>query len=604
MKKQRYVWIALLVALCFAGHQACAQEAGERVVTLDRGQILATLSGVPQAVRPLALPLHWDSLYSRQSGRAHIEIRFPRPTGSESSINLYALFILRLGNGYTISLNGVLLASLGDLSAHYQARSSKQPLRITFPATLLKQDNLLTIELRGDYARGAGLSKILFGPAEEVEKHYRRHYIHRVVIAMAGAVVSALVSAFCLLLWLQHRDRLYAWASIGQALWAIAILDTVWLILPISWLAWALLALVLRAIWIWSLYAVVERIFGPPPGIERRAMLLGTLSGPVALLAAGALQSRVPFQLWLFIMSVLFVGMLVRLAAGFIRHRTSEQLLLWFAVFVMMVVGVHDGMAERSPGAGYAYAEWAKYAGTLLAISIMWIVSNRFHKAQREASDLQATLAARVEAKEHELHDTYARLSQVERSRAVTAERERILRDMHDGVGTSLATAMRQLEGGAASSEVAASLRESLDHLKLSIDAMTLPTGDVNALLAGLRYRLQPRFEGAGLALEWDVDLLPIWPGGTDQAMRHLQFLLLEGISNALQHSRAVKLTLCARHTANFVEILLRDNGRGIGEQRGRGMQSMRDRADAIGATLEIETLTPGTCIRVTLPIA
>ena len=52
---------------------------------------------------------------------------------------------------------------------------------------------------------------------------------------------------------------------------------------------------------------------------------------------------------------------------------------------------------------------------------------------------------------------------------------------------------------------MAATLRESLDHLKLSIDAMNLPGGDVNALLASLRYRLQRRIAqaiGAQLIVE------------------------------------------------------------------------------------------------------
>jgi signal transduction histidine kinase len=266
---------------------------------------------------------------------------------------------------------------------------------------------------------------------------------------------------------------------------------------------------------------------------------------------------------------------------------------------------VHDGLAERWLDSNYADTEWAKYAGSLLAINILWIVSRRFRRAHLEAADLQATLAERVKIRESELADTYARVSVLEQSRAVTAERERILRDMHDGVGASLATAMRQLEAGSASiSDVTATLRESLDHLKLSIDAMNLPAGDVNALLAGLRYRLQPRIESAGMAFEWNVDLLPSWPAGADQAMRQLQFLLLEAISNALQHSGAGALALTARCHGQYLEIELRDNGKGLRGGRGRGMQSMQDRAQAIGAKLEITNATPGTRVKVVLQLS
>src|SRR5262249_40132421 len=159
-------------------------------------------------------------------------------------------------------------------------------------------------------------------------------------------------------------------------------------------------------------------------------------------------------------------------------------------------------------------------------------------------------------------------------ARAVIAERERILRDMHDGVGANLATAMRQLESGVASpGEVAHTLRESLDQLKLSIDAMTLPAGDVNALLASLRYRLQPRIESAGLRVDWDVDELPRWEAGDDHAMRHLRFLLLEAISNTLQHAGASTLRLAAHVVDDAIQIQVEDDGCGPNGAPGRGQK-------------------------------
>jgi signal transduction histidine kinase len=235
----------------------------------------------------------------------------------------------------------------------------------------------------------------------------------------------------------------------------------------------------------------------------------------------------------------------------------------------------------------------------------MWVVSNRFRLARAEAPQLQESLAQRVQQKELELRESFERLSQLERAaRAVTAERERILRDMHDGVGANLATAMRQLEsgGGAGGEKFAAlTLRESLDHLKLSIDAMNLPSGDVNALLASLRYRLQRRISQAGLTVDWQVDELPHWQQGTDQAMRHLQFLLLEAISNALQHAQASTLTLSARSEGAKIEISVRDDGRGGCPEASGGLQSMHQRAQAIGAELAVEDAKPGTRVRVRL---
>jgi signal transduction histidine kinase len=91
--------------------------------------------------------------------------------------------------------------------------------------------------------------------------------------------------------------------------------------------------------------------------------------------------------------------------------------------------------------------------------------------------------------------------------------------------------------------------------------------------------------------------------------MRHLQFLLLEAVSNALQHAGAHALTLGARTGRRGIEITLDDDGCGTGGGCcidvgwARGPRTMRERAAAIGAVLRVEPLAPGTRVRVLLPL-
>jgi signal transduction histidine kinase len=200
---------------------------------------------------------------------------------------------------------------------------------------------------------------------------------------------------------------------------------------------------------------------------------------------------------------------------------------------------------------------------------------------------------------------SFARGGAREGARAVGAERERILRDMHDGVGAHLATAVRQLEGGRAPvKEVLQTLRDSMDHLKLSIDAMGLPRGDVNALLASMRYRLQPRIESAGLRVEWRVEPLPLWQDATDEGMRHLQYLVLEAISNTLQHADATVLRVRAAHGEFGTRIELEDDGSGLPRSNAIAPRSLDERARAAGAQVEVVDAKPGTCVRLVLAAA
>lgn len=209
-------------------------------------------------------------------------------------------------------------------------------------------------------------------------------------------------------------------------------------------------------------------------------------------------------------------------------------------------------------------------------------------------------------------------------------ERTRILRDMHDGVGAHISTAIRQLQSGHAShDEVLHTLRDSLDQLKLSIDAMSQPPGDINALLANLRYRLEPRFQACDLHWQWQVALLepiarddtramtgPTEPGVLNRrvyprlmdasAMRQLQFMLLEALSNVLQHAQASILCVAAHAVGPYgrgVQIQIIDNGLGfdVSRPRGNGLRSMQERALAIGVALRLHSAPGRTVVEITM---
>jgi signal transduction histidine kinase len=215
-----------------------------------------------------------------------------------------------------------------------------------------------------------------------------------------------------------------------------------------------------------------------------------------------------------------------------------------------------------------------------------------------------ANLTARVHQKEEELSLSYERLEQMAREQERTAERSRILRDMHDGVGAHISSAIRQLESGRADGEqVLQTLRDSLDQLKLSIDAMNLAPGDITALLAGMRYRLEPRFAASDIELQWRVDDIAPIPGLDGASMRHLQFMVFEALSNVLQHAGARVLTIEATREAAGAQLRIIDDGRGFDVARPlrQGLLAMQERAAAIGAKLFLESRPGRTAISILL---
>jgi signal transduction histidine kinase len=287
-----------------------------------------------------------------------------------------------------------------------------------------------------------------------------------------------------------------------------------------------------------------------------------------------------------------------------------DNLLVCGAAFGALGFGTHDVLI-RMGVLPFDQPYASPYLIPLLMSALCWLVAGDYARSQQRLSNAHRELAERLAQRERELQVSFQQLAQIERDRATTAERRRILRDMHDGVGAHITTAMRQLEGGRTEPElVAQTLRDSLDQLKLSIDAMNLPPGDVNALLASLRYRLQRRIESAGLVLHWAVDRLPLWPAGQADtaAMRHLQFIVFEGISNALQHACATEMTLGATTleagaTGTAICITLSDNGCGLSGDPAVALHTMRERARMVSADLQVDLTAPGTCVVLTLPV-
>ena len=110
----------------------------------------------------------------------------------------------------------------------------------------------------------------------------------------------------------------------------------------------------------------------------------------------------------------------------------------------------------------------------------------------------------------------------------------------------------------------------------------------MGALLAALRYRLEPRFGAMGLVLEWAVDELPPVERLDEGAMRMLQYLLFEAISNVLQHARASALRVEATMQGPVLRIAVIDNGDGFDTRR--PPRSLAERARALGARLVLQS--------------
>jgi signal transduction histidine kinase len=291
--------------------------------------------------------------------------------------------------------------------------------------------------------------------------------------------------------------------------------------------------------------------------------------------------------------------------------RSREGLAL-FAFFALNVpVGVHDLLLQT-----YRIDIERIYLGTYSSIGLftifLVIVWRRYTGAIHEVESVNAGLESRLAARERELNTSHEQLRELERQQTLTSERQRMMQDMHDGIGSSLMSALRMVERGQASSDdTAQALRDCIDDLKLAIDSLDPADADLLGLLAAVRFRLAPRLKAAGIALTWSVQDLPPLHWLDPQSALHVLRIVQEVLTNILKHSRAAAIDLATAHEGDEVVVRIRDDGDAFVAAdetpaqgpAGKGLSNVRNRARGLGARCEWSAWEGGGEFSLRLPI-
>ncbi len=247
------------------------------------------------------------------------------------------------------------------------------------------------------------------------------------------------------------------------------------------------------------------------------------------------------------------------------------------------------------------------YAQVGMIVAFCQIMLSRYTKAMGDIEQANIVLADRLAAREAELNASHRRLREIERRDVLHQERQRLMQDMHDGLGSSLVSALRVVEHGRIDEAGIASLLKScIDDLKLTIDSMEPAETDLLLLLGTLRFRLQPRLEATGIRLRWDVSDVPALAWLDQRHSLHILRILQEAFTNVIKHAGANEIILKTVAEEERVRVEIIDNGIGFdpaSRVRGRGLGNQARRADAIGGAIELTSGRRGTVFALLLPI-
>ena len=239
----------------------------------------------------------------------------------------------------------------------------------------------------------------------------------------------------------------------------------------------------------------------------------------------------------------------------------------------------------------------------LAAMYLLWALRQRRKLLQKIASSeaKNAALDDRIEkTKAHLLASENARRN-LEVSNAIALERERIMREIHDGIGSGLVAALASAERhGRENSTAVHALKGALSDLKIAVDSLEPVEGNVATLLANLRYRLEPELNKSGIVFDWNVDDVPQLDWVDAPNALHVLRIFQEAIVNIVSHAEATVITLRChldlQQGRPGVLVSVSDNGKGFDVSKsgnGHGRKNMESRAQALASKLIVAS-TPG----------
>jgi signal transduction histidine kinase len=211
---------------------------------------------------------------------------------------------------------------------------------------------------------------------------------------------------------------------------------------------------------------------------------------------------------------------------------------------------------------------------------------------------------------------TNARLYERAQQAAVLEERQRLARELHDSVTQSLygvalyteaaSRALADGELGAVAAnlgEIRETTQEALGEMRLLLYELRPPLLEEHGLAAALRARLQTVETRAGLEIAFECRGEERLAPDDEQALFRVA---LEALNNVLKHAHAHRVQVRLELAADRAVLELADDGVGFAPTQadggGFGLPGMRERAEALGGTLQIES-SPGTGTRVRVEV-
>ena len=484
----------------------------------------------------------------------------------------------------------------------------QRPLINTVPALMLRgENNVMHVRVAGSADYRHGLSRLTIGNGMVVRPQYyeRRYDLQVGSIAMFGAALLVAGLLALSVWWAERGDPVLLWFGMTALAWAASAYLLVWPPHVDSPQVRQLLLFAMQHFYVMPLIVLCLRV----GGARYRRLETALWCAFASACGAAAVLSYARYPALAAAASVAKLGLTISALAWLVRVGIREHRWPLYSLGLALVMVIVLS--------GYDWARWmgftdfdnlllAPFAMPFLILALGATGLERHLAMSRAVERSKRELEQRVAEKVREVDQTYRRMQEVLHQEAVLRERQRIMADMHDGLGSALIGLLSQVHGRSADlAQIEHRLGDMLTDLRAIVDSLQPMEGDLGVVLGNIRYRMSKAIEASGVKFVWRVEPLPPLADLPPDKVLSIQRIVLEALSNALRHAVASSVTVSASlvHEREAIVIVIADDGVGFdsaASQRGHGLRNMRSRAQRIGTRIDIDS-SPGRGTRIAL---
>ena len=476
------------------------------------------------------------------------------------------------------------------------------------PTALVEGENNIVMIVSNGPAPVGAISRILIGTKEQIETLYLvRRYLNETIPPIIFGLQVFVAFASLIVFALRPQDKIFGWLGM--------------LMISVTTIAFFGLSNLIPLIKPYARYATASvpfagiGLFGFSRMLSGRDVSVFYL--PIAIILsvglflaiyAGISPGFLGYYAVIPGLALCITASLLYLLSATFHYPKVEIILLSFGLLIVAAGTLHDFMIRTGYFSDGIFLAQISRVVPLTAIAIFII---RHQTSIADALDASTKiLREKLQDKELELHQYYQEQHELDQAKALVDERMRITADLHDGVAGHLATIAALSEQSPAQTEtIKQTARNALLDLRMIIDALSVPNGDLMFYLGLFRDRCVDPLSALGVDIHWSMTKLPETDTVAREAALNVMRILQEAVNNALRHGYLRKLSIigCPAQDGGL-EILvvnISDKRAGPGDlsnSSGIGLISMQKRAEALGGITEFHITEDGAELRLLLP--